>query len=227
MIIAIDGPAGSGKSSTARRIARRLDGFYLDTGAMYRAVGVALSATRLADVGIERTINDLSIDVNLDAAGTRILVNGVDVTEKIRSPEASRLASSVSKLKAVRGKLVSEQQRIGRKLSAAGRIVVVEGRDIGTVVFPDAEVKFFMDADPRVRAERRHQELQAAGADSELAQVLKELESRDKEDREREHSPLRKADDAIVVDTTRLTPEEQVDIMVGAIAKEIQKSEDG
>ncbi len=225
MIIAIDGPAGSGKSSTARRIARRLDGFYLDTGAMYRAVGVAVEGSEHGHDGVEKTVNDLSLDVELDAAGTRILVNGLDVTETIRSPEASRLASSVSKLPAVRSKLVSEQRRLGRQLSEAGRFVIVEGRDIGTVVFPDAEVKFFMDADPRVRAQRRHREMEEAGADSDFAQVLSEIEARDKEDREREHSPLRRADDAITVDTTRLTPEEQVDIMVGVIAKTIQSSE--
>ncbi|MBT8401731.1 MAG: (d)CMP kinase [Rhodothermia bacterium] len=225
MIIAIDGPAGSGKSSTARRIARRLDGFYLDTGAMYRAVGVALKDSEYGPDAVEKMVNDLILDVELDAAGTRILVNGADVTEIIRSSEASKLASSVSKLQAVRSKLVSEQRRLGRKLSEAGRFVVVEGRDIGTVVFPDAEVKFFMDADPRVRAQRRHREMEEAGADSDLAQVLSEIEARDKEDREREHSPLRKADDAIAVDTTRLTPEEQVDIMVGVIAETIQRSE--
>ena len=228
MIIAIDGPAGSGKSSTARAIADRLGGLYLDTGAMYRAVGVALARAGVTEAeAVSKQVTNLRIDIVVGKSDVSILVDGDDVTREIRTAQASVLASGVSRLLPVRRRLVSEQRRIGRELSAAGRLVVVEGRDIGTVVFPDADVKFFMDADPTVRARRRHQELRAWGQEEDFQSVLSDLEVRDRLDREREHSPLRKAEDAIIVDTSRLTPEEQVDIILAAIAERYEDVGDG
>ena len=219
MIIAIDGPAGSGKSTTARALARALGGYYLDTGAMYRAMALAFdrSSTPFSATGAASIMDQIRIDVALERGDLRILLSGEDVTEDIRSSEVTRSASLVSRLAAVRASLVREQRRIARGFDENGYVVVVEGRDIGTVVLPDADVKFFMVADLRARAERRVKDLEAKGEAADVEKVLADIRDRDRQDEERDHSPLRQADDALVIDTTALTPAEQLDEMLAII----------
>lgn len=212
MIVAIDGPAGSGKSTTARRIAAEKGWLYLDTGAMYRAVGLAFlnAGAEFDEAAAERITPDIQLDLSEGEEGLIVRLNGTDVTERIRTPEASEAASRVAKLVPVRRKLVAEQQRIGHLIVEQGGGAVVEGRDIGTVVFPEAPVKIFLVADDMERARRRYAQLQEAGAAPVLEEVLKEIRERDLRDSQRDASPLRPADDAIHLDTTRLSIEEQV-----------------
>jgi CMP/dCMP kinase len=214
-VVAIDGPAGAGKSTTARRLAARLDYSFLDTGALYRAV--ALSARRRGvdwrnEVGLAEMI--LALDLRFDGSGenARVLVDGVDVTRDIRTPEISDGASLVSAFSQVRAALLELQRSIGER----GRIVA-EGRDTGTVVFPAAAAKFFLNAPASVRAERRARELRAAGQAVDLADVLREMELRDERDRTRTVSPLRRADDAFEIDTAGLTAEEVVERMEAVV----------
>ncbi|NNE36121.1 MAG: (d)CMP kinase [Rhodothermales bacterium] len=225
MIIAIDGPAGSGKSSTARALANAVNGFYLDTGAMYRAMGLAFERTDTpaSAAGAASLVDSVRIDLSLEDGDMRVFLDGEDVTKEIRSPAATKAASLVSQLPDVRAKLVSEQRRVAAALSDEGHSVIVEGRDIGTVVFPDAEAKFFMDASAETRAERRRLELLDQGQKVELVDVLEDIRQRDRQDQEREHSPLRKADDAILIDTTLLSPTEQLDMMRRSVMKRIGK----
>jgi cytidylate kinase len=206
MVIAIDGPAGAGKSSVARAAAERLGFTYLDTGAMYRAV-----ACRAKDAGADPA--EVARTVKLEL-GDRVLLDGEDVTERIREPWVSEASSRVSADPGVRAALVDQQRRI---LGQGDWIA--EGRDIGTVVAPDAEVKVFLTAAPEERARRRAAEL---GSDS--AVVLKEQTMRDERDRSREHSPLAPAADAVPVDTTGLSLEEVVDqiVTLAVEAKELQ-----
>ena len=189
MVVAIDGPAGAGKSTVARRVADALGFTYLDTGAMYRAAGLA---------------NDPAA-ARIDLDGDRVLLDGEDVTARIRTPEASDRASRVAADPAVRRALVAQQQRL-----LADGDWVAEGRDIGTVVKPDAEVKVFLTADPRERAQRR-----AAETGEDVEQVLIAVRERDHRDTTREDSPLVRADGAHEVDTTGLTIDEVVDRIVG------------
>lgn len=202
MIVAIDGPAGAGKSSLARRLAARLGYLYIDTGAMYRAV--ALWALRQG-VGLEDAprLEQLAGHAVIELGGDRISLNGEDVTEAIRAPEIADAASRVSTLPGVRRAMVRQQQRIGAAAS-----VVMEGRDIGTVVFPEAAVKIYLDAEPRVRAERRLKDLEARGERAEVEDVEREIRRRDERDRTRADSPLRQAPDAVYFDSTGLSPEE-------------------
>ena len=190
MLVAIDGPAGAGKSTVARAVARALDFTYLDTGAMYRAAGLAADPTRAR---IDLTEED------------RVLLDGTDVTDRLRTPEASENASRVAADPRVRRSLVEQQRRI-----VADGDWVAEGRDIGTVVAPDAEVKVWLTADPRERARRRAEQL---GAD--VDQVLMEQQIRDSRDSERADSPMLRADDAQEVDTTGLSIDEVVECIVG------------
>lgn len=198
MIVAIDGPAGAGKSTLARRLAARLGFLYIDTGAMYRAValwalreGIALDdAARLEQLA-EHAVIELS--------ETGIGLNGEDVTAGIRAAEVAGAASRVSALPAVRRAMVRQQQRMGASAS-----VVMEGRDIGTVVFPEAAVKIYLDADPRVRAGRRLKDLEALGESASLDEVESEIRQRDERDRMRADSPLMQAPDAIYFDSTGL-----------------------
>lgn len=212
MILAIDGPAGSGKSTTARRAARELGWLYLDTGAMYRAVGVAFQdrGAAFTDAAAADVLDALDLDVRPGDDGVRVFLGGDDVTARIRTPEASEVASRVSALPLVRERMVEIQRRIAR--AADG--VVMEGRDIGTVVFPDAEVKVFLTADPAARAERRHAELAARGDAASVADVQADLAARDARDAQRAVAPLRQAEDAVVLDTTGLGIEEQVAAVV-------------
>jgi CMP/dCMP kinase len=199
MVVAIDGPAGAGKSSVARAVATKLGFTYLDSGSMYRAV--ALAALR-ARVGPAEVASAVSIDV-----GERVLLDGDDVTAQIRAPEVSEAASKAASLPEVRAAMVAQQ----RRLMSDGDWVA-EGRDIGTVVVPDAAVKVFLTASPEARAARRAEEL---GGDA--ATVLAEQVIRDQRDSEREHSPLRAADDAVTIDTTDLTFEQSVDRVVDLV----------
>ncbi|MGD9402187.1 MAG: (d)CMP kinase [bacterium] len=209
LVVTIDGPAASGKSTTARTVARRLGYNYLDTGAMYRAMGFkAIKAgVDVADeAGMAELARNTSIDVETLASGTRIILDGVDVTDDLRSPEVSAAASAVAALGPVRERMVEIQREIG-----AGGGIVAEGRDIGSVVFPEAEVKIYLDADLRTRAVRRKKELNGKGTRVELARVERDIRSRDKTDTNRQHSPLVIPEGAAVVNTTYLTIEEQIE----------------
>ncbi|HTE02802.1 MAG TPA: (d)CMP kinase [bacterium] len=205
-IVAIDGPVGAGKSTVARAVAQRLRFRYVDTGAMYRSVawaalqrGISLSDER----AVTALAQSLQIDFVTDPEGQRILVDGVDVTDLIRTPQVSDGASVVSVYPGVREAMVAVQRRLG-----ADGGVVMEGRDIGTVVFPDAEIKVFLDASLDERARRRFEELRARGAGADLESVRRAEEERDRRDRTRSHSPLRAASDAVVIDSTGIPADE-------------------
>ena len=212
MIVAIDGPAGSGKSTVARRVATRLGFHYLDTGAMYRSLAVAGLNTG-ADLDDDESMAELADSVRIEfeheggsALPTRVLLDGEDVSEKIRTPQADRAVSRVARLARVRGVMVERQRSLG-----VGRDLVAEGRDIGTVVFPDAEIKVFLTASAKERARRRHLEMGSRGETIELSEVLSQINSRDTSDSEREASPLMVADDAVELDTTGLSIDEVVE----------------
>jgi cytidylate kinase len=220
LIIAIDGPVGSGKSSVAQRLAGLLGYTHLDTGAMYRAV--ALKAMRRgipleAAAAVEALATESRIDFASSNGSLRILLDGEDVTEEIRAPEMSQHASMVAVVPGVRRVLVAEQRRIG----AAGG-VVMDGRDIGTVVFPGAGLKIYLDADVAVRAKRRWLEYQAKGKEVDFVGLLEEVRERDRRDRDRAISPLRRAADAVYVDSTVMEAEE-VAQLIALLARERQK----
>ncbi len=221
-IIAIDGPVGSGKSTAARLLANRVGYAYLDTGAMYRAIGWKAYTTGVAlDEGdLERLCANTRLEMELSAGKQRIVIDGKDVTAEIRTPEISRMASLVSRFASVRSYLVRLQRTTG--LTWAGQYggVVVEGRDIGTVVFPDAPVKFYLDADIKERGRRRWEELRDTGLDVDLNETIQGIMKRDESDKGRSVDPLKKAEDAIVIDTTGLVLEDVVERMM----KEIQQS---
>ena len=214
-IIAIDGPAGSGKSTVSRLLAARLGYLYLDTGAMYRAV--ALQAKRKnIDLKDTEKISRLCLDLDLhfrslDGA-TRLFLGAEDISAAIRSPDMDMLSSVISTIKEVREAMTLLQRKMAEQ-----RGVVAEGRDMGTVVFPDAECKFFIDADPEVRAGRRYRERLARGEKVSGQEVEKELRKRDDQDMTRALAPLVAAKDAILLDTTNLTVEEVVETMVRTI----------
>jgi len=220
LVIAIDGPAGAGKSTVAKLVAKRLGYLYVDTGAMYRAV--ALKALRLGmDIGDPVTMAMLAqaTDIQLLSqpdGSVRVMLDGEDVTEAIRTPEVSEAASIVSAHEGVREALVAEQ----RVLAESGG-VVMEGRDVQTVVAPDAEVKVFLTASLEERARRRWQELRQRGTEIPYEQVLQELRERDERDQQRAIAPLRKAPDAVEIDTTHLSPEAVVEQIV-ALAQRCQ-----
>ncbi|MBN2829152.1 MAG: (d)CMP kinase [Candidatus Cloacimonetes bacterium] len=207
-IIAIDGPAASGKSTTARFLAEEMKYVYIDTGAMYRACGLLSKqlGISLNDIpAIGKMLETIEIEIVYSVNGNRIMLNRIDVTEAIREKDISRLASDISQIGIVRDKMVDLQRAMGKDGG-----VVMDGRDIGTVVFPQADFKFFMIADVDTRAERRVAELKAKGIEADFEEVKKDLIWRDKNDSTRALAPLRKADDAIEIDTTGLTIEEQV-----------------
>jgi len=210
-IIAIDGPAASGKSTTAQRLALRLGYIYLDTGAMYRACALQaqISGVSLEDEdAVAAMLKD--IDVRIETSGEKnvILLGGKDVSEDIRANAISKLSSNISALPAVRYRMVELQRQMGAKGG-----VILDGRDIGTFVFPDADIKFFLTASPEIRARRRWLELQKKGINKEYDEVLRELEERDRNDAGRALAPLSIAEDAIVIDTGDMSVEEQVDTL--------------
>jgi cytidylate kinase len=220
LTIAIDGPAGSGKSSVAQRVAQILGYLYLDSGAMYRALalkalqdnGLALSSEKqLAELAADTSVELKPTPPRLVSEGIRnqVILDGTDVTQAIRTPEVAQAASQVAVVAKVREVLVEQQQRAG-----AGGGVVMEGRDIGTVVFPNAELKIFLEAAPETRAERRWKEHEEKGEHLSLEQVLAEVRERDKRDRERKVSPLVRAKDAVLVDNTAMDVEETARLIV-------------
>lgn len=227
LTIAIDGPAGSGKSSVARRVAAVLGYLYLDSGAMYRALALK-ALERTAPLDDEAQLEALARETHfelkpptpeLDAAGAknRIFLDGREVTREIRTAEVAQAASRLATIAGVRHVLVAEQQRAGE-----GGGVVMEGRDIGTVVFPEAELKIFLNASPEERAERRWKEHQEKGEKLTLAEVFDEVIERDKRDRERKVSPLVRAADAVLVDNTAMGIEETARLIV-MLAREREK----
>lgn len=221
MIVTIDGPAGSGKSTTARAVARRLGYLYLDTGAMYRAVALCFlrGGAETSREAARDLLEGLSVDVRYEGGEMRVSLNGEDVSGRIRDQEVGAMASEISSLRPVRQKMVREQRRIGREREQTEGGVVLDGRDTGTVVFPDAEVKIFMVADPEERARRRQKEHAQAGRDVPLAQIREEIERRDRQDRNRDIAPLRRADDAVTLDTTDRTVEDQVEFVLDCVRR--------
>ena len=213
IVIAIDGFSSCGKSTFAKAIAARLGYIFIDTGAMYRAVtlyslehGAVVDGEVQQDKVVELLPQiEISFRFNAERGASDIYVNGVEVEQKIRSIEVSNLVSKISSIAQVREKLVAMQQRMGQE-----RGVVMDGRDIGTVVFPDAELKIYMTADPAVRAQRRYDELTAKGDDVTLEEILENVISRDNADMTRAISPLRRADDAVELDNSYMSVEEQM-----------------
>jgi cytidylate kinase len=215
LIIAVDGPAGAGKSSSSRLLAERLDYRYVDTGALYRAVGLLAWEQGIgpedAD-GLAALCDGLRLGLVTGTEGTRLLSGERDITLDIRKPEVSQMASKVSAHPLVRQRLLALQRDLGE---AGG--VVMEGRDIGTVVFPDADVKFYLDASPEERGRRRYAELQGQGTPADLVTTVREIAERDRRDSGREHAPLRRAADAVVIDTTTRSLVEVVHTMADYI----------
>jgi len=214
-VIAIDGPSGAGKSTIAKRLARQLGYTYIDTGAMYRAIGWQTKRDGV-DPTEESALASLcagtEVTIQHDADGQRVMVNGTDVTDGIRTPEMGMLASAVSKSPAVRARLLTLQRRLG---DAGG--VVMDGRDIGTVVFPHAEVKFFLDASAEERGRRRWQELKEKGMDVDRDAITSEIRARDQQDSSRAIAPLKRAEDARYVDSSTMTIDEVVEVMLSVV----------
>ena len=215
MIVAIDGPAAAGKSTSAKKVARELGFTHLDTGAMYRCVTLSVLRNQITldnENALSQLLNEL--DIRLEKLDDELVVylNGEDVSDEIRKAEVTSYVSTVSALSQVRDALVRIQRNIAKNQDC-----VVEGRDIGTIVFPDAEFKFFLIADDFVRARRRQLDLIAIGEEKSIAVLVEEIRQRDFLDSERSNSPLRKADDAIEIDTSKMTFDEQVAFMVNKV----------
>jgi CMP/dCMP kinase len=206
LIIAIDGPSGAGKSTLAKKLAEQLGFIYLDTGAMYRALALKIlrQGVDLADdQKLAELVNTTAVDLQCDRAELKVLLDEKNVASEIRTPAVSQMASKASALKIVRDRMLDLQRRLGQRGS-----VVAEGRDIGTVVFPDAQVKIFLSASAAERARRRCAELRAAGQPVDLDVTLREIEERDKRDSERTLAPLQQAQDALVIDSSNSTADE-------------------
>ncbi len=217
LVIAIDGPSGAGKSTTARLLAKRLGYLYIDTGAMYRAVGWKAKQEGI-DPADEEKLADLcrrtEVTIKLDDCNPKFYVDGRDVSDEIRTPEMGMMASAVSRSPSVRARLLTLQRELGKNGG-----VVMDGRDIGTVVFPDADVKFFLDASPEERGRRRYLELRSKGVDVDPARITREIKERDAQDSGRALAPLRRADDALHIDSTLLDIDAVLDRMLSEIAK--------
>lgn len=221
LIIAIDGPAGSGKSTTARLVAERLGLLHIDTGAMYRAVTVKVLEEGVSPDDsdrISRLVESTKVELRRVGAVQHVFLDGRDVTDRVRDPDVTGAVSAVSRIRAVREALVQQQRALG-----AARGVVLEGRDIGTVVFPDADLKIFLVASLDSRAERRKVELQQTGIETPLDSLKKEIARRDGLDSSREESPLMRAPDALEVDTSDLTIDEQVERVVEKAREILEK----
>jgi cytidylate kinase len=217
LVIAIDGPSGAGKSTVARMLAERMGYTYIDTGAMYRAVGwkaIRDGVDPGDEAALARLCERTEVTIGHNASGQRVFVNGADVSGEIRTPEMGMMASAVSRSPAVRARLLTLQ----RSLGARGG-VVMDGRDIGTVVFPDADLKFFLDASAEERGRRRYRELRAKGMNVDLAAITEEIRARDHQDSNREHAPLRKAPDSRYVDSSEMTIDEVVAEMLRFVGR--------
>lgn len=209
IIVAIDGYSSCGKSTIAKALAKHAGYTYVDTGAMYRAVALYAQRLEVGDEKLEEKLlsqlDHIEISFIQTPSGQHVTLNGEDVEAYIRTLEIGNLASQISTIKAVRAFLVAQQQAMGEKKN-----IVMDGRDIGTVVFPNAELKLFLTASPEVRAERRYKELQSKGENPVFEEVLRDTNDRDYRDTHRAESPLRQADDAVVVDNSHMTREEQM-----------------
>ena len=218
--IAIDGPAGAGKSTIARRLASELGYYYVDTGAMYRTVAYFLDLLGISPKdtdGVERYIDELTVEIEYDAEGAQhMIMNGMDVSDDIRTQDISQKASQVAAQSVVRDLLLDMQRSVAKKHN-----VIMDGRDIGTVVLPNADVKIFLTADPEVRAKRRCDELIAKGQKADLSMTLKEIEQRDHRDINRPIAPLKQAKDAVKVDTSNLDIDDVVTAIKAIVSEKI------
>lgn len=222
-VVAIDGKAGSGKSTTARGVAKKLNFFYLDTGAMYRAFTLKylLNTRNYKNIDIKlvnKLLKNTKIGLIKDGDDLKVMLDGKDVSREIRSPLINNLVSQISAIKSVREWMVKRQRAIAR-----GNNIVCEGRDMTTVVFPKAQVKIFMDANLKTRAKRRKKELNEKDIKVNLTEIIKNLKFRDTFDSTRKHSPLKKADDAIFIDTTNLTIEEEIALVEKIVRNRLNK----
>jgi cytidylate kinase len=216
LIIAIDGPSGAGKSTLGRMLARALNLLYLDTGSMYRAVALAVMESSISandDVAVGSLAGRVDIDLQGDPDSLRVTLDGVDVTEEIRSEAVTHLSSIISTIPEVRRAMVARQREMGK------RGAVLNGRDIGTVVFPDADVKFFLTALPQARAERRYKEERAQDPKVDFEETFADMIERDRRDSTRADSPLKSAADAVVVDSTGLTIDEVFQRMMDEVER--------
>ncbi|HXY54806.1 MAG TPA: (d)CMP kinase [Nitrospirota bacterium] len=217
LVIAIDGPSGAGKSTTARLLAERLGYIYIDTGAMYRSIGWKAKREGI-DPEDEEGLADLCartvVTIKKDNKDPKIFVDGIDVSGEIRTPDMGMMASAVSKSPAVRARLLTLQRELGK---SGG--VVMDGRDIGTVVFPEADMKFYLDASVEERGRRRFVELKAKGMDVDRARITQEIRDRDRQDSGRKIAPLRQADDALLIDSSEMSIDDVLDRMISEIAK--------
>lgn len=217
-VIAIDGPAASGKSTTAKQLAKKLKYIYIDTGAMYRASGLCTLLQNISlddDIALKEMLDKISIRIEYAEEGNRIYLNGEDVSERIREADITKLSSQIAVIGIVRKKMVELQRKMGEDGG-----VIMDGRDIGTVVFPNADFKFFMIADVRTRALRRWKEAKEKGEVIPLKEIEEELKWRDKNDTTRDISPLKQAEDAIPIDTSGMTIDEQVKFILNNIKED-------
>jgi len=218
LIITIDGPSGAGKTTVSKLLAHRLRYRYIDTGALYRGVALEAMSSGLNpddDTGLETVLSSLKMKFVSGEKGLRLISNNSDITDKIRTPEISMFASAASARPVVRNFLLDLQRDLGKEKG-----VVFEGRDMGTVVFPDADVKFFLDASHKTRSLRRYQELKSETSQS-LQDVEKDIKRRDKNDSARDLAPLRPAEDAVIIDSTHLSAQDVVDRMLNVIENKI------
>lgn len=220
--VAIDGPSGAGKSTIARRAAQMLSFIYVDTGALYRTVGLYMVEHGVEDTkdveAVAAKLSEVEVDLRFIEGEQRVFLNGEDVSGRIRTPQMAMHASNVSAIPAVRAFLLDMQRDLARKNN-----VIMDGRDIGTVVLPDAEVKIFLTASVEARAKRRLLEHEARGEVISFEELVKAIETRDYNDSHRAAAPLKQADDAVLVDTTELTLEESIDAIVSIIRKALEK----
>lgn len=217
MVIAIDGYSSCGKSTVAKALAKKLNFVYVDSGAMYRAVTYYFLENQVNlqnSKAIDEALKNIHIDLQNGGKNSLVLLNDVDISKEIREMRISESVSDFSSIKAVRVALVKQQQAM-----ALRRSIIMDGRDIGTVVFPNAQVKIFMTADPKVRADRRYKELKAAGQKVSLEEVFENIAHRDYQDTTRKESPLKRAEDAIILDNTNLNEKEQLDFVIKEVAK--------